>query len=41
MILLLIFHVWNGTEDVVYKSEMTFETSYFLENVWFQVTRPY
>ena len=41
MILLLISHVWNGIEDVVYKSEMTFKTSYFLENVWFQVTRPY
>lgn len=41
MILLLIFHVWNDIEDVVYKSEMTFETSNFLENVWFQVMRPY
>lgn len=31
MILLLIFHVWNGTRDVAYKFEMTFEPLIFFK----------
>lgn len=31
MILLLIFHVWNGTGDVVYKFEMMSEPVIFFK----------
>jgi hypothetical protein len=31
MILLLIFHVWNDTGDMVYKFEMTFEPVIFFK----------